>query len=89
VVGCHKKYQCHGADCARFGFKNCAAHSLDTPPVVEAPIDTRTPEQKIADAASYAEMEKRNLQLLDGQETHVLPGAPWTEPVVPAPPAEP
>lgn len=102
VLGCHKRFACQGADCARFGYKNCADHLLAevlaeaSPPVVETPSDDRTPEQKIADAASYAEMEKRNLQLLEQKskkaesapEAPPAPEAP-TEPSAPeAPPAE-
>jgi len=57
----------------------------------EPPADTRTEEKKIADAASYAEMQKANLQRLALETPAAQPSAvSEAQPVAPvAPPAAP
>lgn len=89
TVGCHKQWTCTEAGCGPFYFKSCEAHEIK-PPALAAPpsdpADTRTPEQKIADAASYAEMEKRNAQLLAA--TGEIMAGDTSPPASPAPPVE-
>ena len=46
VVGCHTKYECHGADCARFYFKNCEKHAIAEKPLevlAAPPSKTKNP----------------------------------------------
>ncbi len=55
VVGCHKKYQCHGADCARFTYKNCADHAIGESKIAKPPKAEKKAKQKPSDPAPPSE----------------------------------